>query len=84
MSLTQPVAVDDAAEGVRVGCLDPASIGTPLGGGDRFPPYTRWRTPLDRAGVTAEGSPPAPFPTSEGSSCIAGANIRVDGRWPAV
>lgn len=87
VNFTQQVAVDYAVENIRVNCICPGFIETPLTSeilqDERFYEFIQQRTPMDRAGQVEEVAPLAAFLASDDASYITGANIPVDGGWTA-
>jgi 2-keto-3-deoxy-L-fuconate dehydrogenase len=91
LALTRTMAVDHAADGIRVNALVPGAIDTPLlarglaRGGD--PEGARARSlarhPLGRFGKADEVAKAALFLASDASSFTTGAAIPVDGGWLA-
>lgn len=85
--LTKALAVELAPFGVRVNCVSPAFIKTPLV--EKVLADKEWndiilsRTPLNRPGNTEEVAETIAFLASEKASYITGANIMVDGGWTA-
>lgn len=88
VNFTQQVAIDYATEGVRVNCICPGFIETPMTADlledERFYEYIRQNTPMDRPGVPEEVASMAVYLASDEASYITGANIPVDGGWTAV
>jgi NAD(P)-dependent dehydrogenase (short-subunit alcohol dehydrogenase family) len=91
VSLAQSMAVDHAAEGVRVNVLVPGAIDTPLlrrafaRAADPAAAEARSvsRHPLGRLGQAEEVARAALFLASDESSFTTGACLRVDGGWLA-
>ncbi len=89
ISLTRAMALDHAAEGIRVNCICPGAIDTPLlkKGFDELSQEQRdaWRArvkeryPLGRIGKPEEVAQVALFLASDGSSFMTGAAVSVDG-----
>jgi len=87
VQLTQAMALDHAAEGIRVNCICPTLVDTPMGQeslertGDAAAELAR-RTaqiPLGRMGTPADVANLALFLASEDSSWLTGAAIPLDG-----
>jgi meso-butanediol dehydrogenase/(S,S)-butanediol dehydrogenase/diacetyl reductase len=87
VNFTQQVAVDYAAEGVRVNSICPGFVETAMTQDlleqDRFYNYVRDNTPMERPAKPAEIAPLAVFLASDDASYVTGANIPVDGGWTA-
>lgn len=87
VNFTQQVAIDYATEGVRVNCICPGFVRTPMTEdlleSERFYEYLQQKTPMDRAASPDEIAPMAAFLASDEASYITGANIPVDGGWTA-
>lgn len=86
-NFTQTLAIDLAAQGVRVNTLAPGLIETPLTAGlfgqpERLAGYLN-RTCLGRAGKPEEITGAALFLCSEHASYMTGSTVRVDGGWLA-
>ena len=87
VNFTQQVAIDYAADGVRVNSICPGFVETPMTKDlleeERFYEYLVHKTPLGRPGKPEEIAPMAVFLASEDASYVTGANIPVDGGWTA-
>ena len=92
VSLTRTMAVDHAADGIRVNALMPGAIDTPMPARSlqRFadPAATRaaWaaRHPMNRFGTPEEVAKAALFLASDDSSFTTGSLLFVDGGWTAM
>ena len=86
LQLTRSLATEWAPHGVRVNCISPGWIRTPLqdslvaqGKLDRTPIIAR--TPARRVGEVADIAGPAVFLASDESSFIIGEQLVIDGGW---
>ena len=85
--LTKAFAVELAPYGVRVNCISPAFVETPMV--ERVLADDKWRniilsrTPLKRLGKVEEIAEAIAFLASEKASYITGSNMMVDGGWTA-
>jgi NAD(P)-dependent dehydrogenase (short-subunit alcohol dehydrogenase family) len=88
LQLTRTMAVELGAKGVRVNCLCPGFIDTPLnrnlGDETSFQTYERERIPLGRRGHADEVAAAYAFLASEEASFVHGAALVVDGGQTAV
>ena len=88
LQLTRTMAVELGPEGVRVNCVCPGFIDTPLnralGDEDDFRAYERDRIPLERRGTADEVAAVYAFLASDEASFVHGAAIVVDGGQTAV
>lgn len=86
-SLTQALALDWAARGIRVNAVAPGYIQTPLTQAlSETPEFDAWvkrRTPLGRWGTPEDLAPMAVFLAGEGARFITGQTFYVDGGWLA-
>ena len=87
IGLTRQFALDGAPHGVRVNCICPGFIDTPLVGIIKeAEPLLKWAiedTPLGRLGQPEEIAKAALFLASDDSSFMTGAPLIVDGGWTA-
>ena len=87
VNFTQQVAVDYAADGVRVNSICPGFVETPMTESlletEWFYTFLQDETPMERPAQPEEIAPLAVFLASDGASYITGANIPVDGGWTA-
>jgi meso-butanediol dehydrogenase/(S,S)-butanediol dehydrogenase/diacetyl reductase len=85
VALTRSMALDYAADGIRVNCLCPGFVDTPLLA--KMPPERRARLasahPLGRIGTVEDVTPMALFLLSEQAIWITGQAIGVDGGFSA-
>lgn len=93
-NLTKAMAIDYAREGIRVNCIAPGTIETPLidelmgeEGGKEFREAYQWVDPMGRLGTAEEVASVALFLASDDSSYVTGETITVDGghmayTWP--
>jgi NAD(P)-dependent dehydrogenase (short-subunit alcohol dehydrogenase family) len=88
LGLTRNLAVEYAPQGVRVNCLCPGQIRTPMMAPFYDDPERRQRfidlTPMGRFGEPEEVARAALFLASDDSSFMTGAVLVVDGGWVAV
>ena len=88
VALTRVLAVEWASRGIRVNCICPGTIATPMVGNLLDDPDGRARlgdaTPMKRIGVSDEIARVALFLASDESSYINGAILPVDGGWSAL
>jgi NAD(P)-dependent dehydrogenase (short-subunit alcohol dehydrogenase family) len=87
IALTRAMAAEWGAYGIRVNCLCPGPIDTPmnapyLGDADRIASMTA-RIPLGRVATADEVAALAMFVSSEAASYLSGAIIPIDGGWTA-
>lgn len=91
VAMTRAMALDHAAEGIRVNCICPSLVQTPMGQsslaytGDADAELARRiaRIPLGRAGTPEDVARLALFLASEDSSWITGAALPLDGGFSA-
>lgn len=87
VALTRALAVEWAPRGVRVNCICPGSVATPMIGEllerPEFADYLRRRVPMRRWAEPEEIARVAVFLASPAASYINGAVIPVDGGWTA-
>jgi NAD(P)-dependent dehydrogenase (short-subunit alcohol dehydrogenase family) len=87
VALTRALAVDWGARGIRVNCICPGTIETPMVGALVTDPAERVRlgeaTPMKRIGVSDEIAHVAVFLASDQASYINGVILPVDGGWAA-
>jgi 3-oxoacyl-[acyl-carrier protein] reductase len=88
LQLTRTMAVELAGEGIRVNCLCPGFIDTPLnealGDEEGFRAYERTEIPLGRRGTAEEVAAAYAFLASDDASFIHGAALAIDGGQTAV
>jgi len=88
LQLTRTMAVELGAQGIRVNCLCPGFIDTPLNRAladeDAFVAYERSQIPLGRRGTADEVAAAYAFLASDDASFIHGAALVVDGGQTAV
>jgi 3-oxoacyl-[acyl-carrier protein] reductase len=88
LQLTRTMAVELGGRGVRVNCLCPGFIDTPLnralGDEDDFVRYEREQIPLGRRGTAEEVADAYAFLASDEASFIHGAALVIDGGQTAV
>jgi NAD(P)-dependent dehydrogenase (short-subunit alcohol dehydrogenase family) len=88
LQLTRTMAVELGATGIRVNCLCPGFIDTPLnrnlGDETSFQEYERERIPLGRRGYADEVAAAYAFLASDEASFVHGAALVVDGGQTAV
>jgi NAD(P)-dependent dehydrogenase (short-subunit alcohol dehydrogenase family) len=83
--LTKSLAGEWADRGVRVNCISPGYVNTPMtqGGMANQEWYARWKefTPVRRVGEPQEIAPAVLFLASDASSFFTGSNLVVDGGY---
>jgi NAD(P)-dependent dehydrogenase (short-subunit alcohol dehydrogenase family) len=88
LQLTRTMAVELGGRGVRVNCVCPGFIDTPLNralaGEPEFQAYERTRIPMGRRGLAEEVAAVYAFLASDDASFVHGAAIVVDGGQTAV
>jgi NAD(P)-dependent dehydrogenase (short-subunit alcohol dehydrogenase family) len=88
VALTRVLAVEWGARGIRVNCICPGTIATPMVGNLIDDPATRLSlgeaTPMKRIGLSDEIARVAVFLASSDASYINGAILPVDGGWSAL
>jgi meso-butanediol dehydrogenase/(S,S)-butanediol dehydrogenase/diacetyl reductase len=87
VNFTEQVAIDYADEGVRVNCICPGFVETPMTEDlletERFYNYVVENTPMDRPAQPEEIAPLVAFLASDEAGYITGANVPIDGGWTA-
>ncbi|MDS0295681.1 SDR family NAD(P)-dependent oxidoreductase [Halogeometricum luteum] len=87
VNLIRQIAIDYASANVRVNCICPGFVETPMTDDyldqNQFYEFVRGETPLGRVAQPEEISGIAAFLASDEASYITGANIPVDGGWTA-
>lgn len=87
VNLTREIAVDYASDGVRVNCICPGFVETPMTDEyldqEQFYEFVHGQTPMGRVAQPEEIGGIAMFLASDEASYITGANIPVDGGWTA-
>ncbi len=91
IQLTRAMAIDHAADNIRVNCVCPGPIMTPMlegqfdGQPDRQAEIARVtaKVPMGRIGLPEEIAPAIVFLASDAASYITGAIVPVDGGWTA-
>ena len=87
VGLTRNFAITYAARGVRVNCLNPGFIETPMTSeiseNDAMRPFIERQTPMGRWGKPEEVAKAALFLASDDSSFVTGTPLIVDGGWTA-
>jgi NAD(P)-dependent dehydrogenase (short-subunit alcohol dehydrogenase family) len=86
VNFTRTVAVDYADQGLRVNCICPGFVETPMTEdvlSGRFYDYIREETPMGRVAQPEEIAGVALFLASDDASYVTGAAIPVDGGWTA-
>lgn len=86
--LGRSLAVDWAADGIRVNTVAPGFVRTPLAAASLADParaaYVQERTPLGRPAEVAEVCSVVEFLLSDGAGYVTGALLEVDGGWTAL
>jgi len=85
--LTKAMALDHAAQNIRVNCICPGSVDTPmldqemeeLGGVEKLRPLFEAKHPLGRICSPAEVAQAALFLASDGSAFVTGSSLVIDG-----
>ena len=87
VNLTREIAVDYASNGVRVNCICPGFVETPMTDEyldqEQFYEFVHGQTPMGRVAQPEEIGGLAMFLASDEASYITGANIPLDGGWTA-
>jgi NAD(P)-dependent dehydrogenase (short-subunit alcohol dehydrogenase family) len=88
VAMTEQLAAEGAAHGIRANCTSPGMIRTPATGGDLLTLDHPMRTiaraiPLGRIAAPEEVGRCALFLASDEASSVTGANLVVDGGWSA-
>jgi meso-butanediol dehydrogenase/(S,S)-butanediol dehydrogenase/diacetyl reductase len=87
VNFTEQVAIDYADEGVRVNCICPGFVETPMTEDlletEQFYNYVKNNTPMDRPAQPEEIAPLVAFLASDQAGYMTGANVPIDGGWTA-
>lgn len=87
VNFTEQVAIDYADEGVRVNCICPGFVETPMTEDlletERFYSFVEANTPMDRPAQPEEIAPLVAFLASDEAGYMTGANVTIDGGWTA-
>jgi 3alpha(or 20beta)-hydroxysteroid dehydrogenase len=83
VGITKTAALELAGRGIRVNCVCPGNIATPMGAGPEFLAVTNAMTPLGRAGRPEEVAALFHFLASDEASYITGQAISIDGGMTA-
>jgi len=85
VNFTRQVAYDYADEGVRVNCVCPGFVRTPMTEkaleSDSFREHILQNTPMGRVAEAGEVAQVVVFLASDAASYVTGANVPVDGGW---
>ncbi len=83
VGITKTAALELAGRGIRVNCVCPGNIDTPMGASPEYAAVTDAMTPLGRAGRPEEVAALFHFLASDDSSYITGQAISIDGGMTA-
>lgn len=83
VGITKTAALELAGRGIRVNCVCPGNIDTPMGASPEYADVTNAMTPLGRAGRPEEVAALFHFLASDDSSYITGQAISIDGGMTA-
>lgn len=88
MGLTKTIAIENAKTGIRINCVSPGFIGTPMVTGEKpdespLVKAVSALTPMGRLGTPEEIAKVVAFLSSEHASYITGTTIFADGGWLA-
>jgi NAD(P)-dependent dehydrogenase (short-subunit alcohol dehydrogenase family) len=81
ISFTKTAAIEYGSEGIRVNCICPGVIGTPMAAEAVASPVMVKKAALGRVGAPEEVAELASFLASDRASFITGAAIAIDGGW---